>query len=390
MSKITEDSGSSSAQTMPIWLEKAFRQADIPIKHAAKIDPTLWGKTVDYELSPSMLDSTTADTHILYCVCEYEENDWLGSELWEHFYEHFCDWTSNAFPNASKEVLTTLRDCIRDRGIYVSTASGHSMAKHLGNTIDSGKDGAFHFWSPEEVEAVQRARRKFRRRLRNVSDLYADLTDPGPTAEEAREAARKHYAELKERRLQVLLTKHPLSEKPTTEENEKDKKFDDELPPDPIQFNRPNNLPSPRQNTSISQCFSSDASKYGGDKYEAIDGALFIFHRNCDINDVPYPARGHFFRHMLKGEALNFFSNELCQLTEIDKIVLLTREYFQPESSRHQYLQEWESVSLQHTIQQHPDKSKADCFDIMLQRLLKIKKLLPSDMQIDSHLRLKL
>ncbi|CCU74673.1 hypothetical protein BGHDH14_bgh03207 [Blumeria hordei DH14] len=201
------------------------------------------------------------------------------------------------------------------------------MAKHLRNTIESGKGGAFHFWTPEEVEAVQGVRKKFCQRLRNVSDLYADLTDPGPIAEKAME--------------------HPLPDKPTPKKEEKKNNFDDELPHNPTTFDRSSNLPTPRQ-----------------DLYEAIDDALFIFHRRCDINDVSYPARGHLFHHMLKGEALTFFSTE--------------------------YLQEWESVSLQLTLQQHPDKSKADCFDIMLQNLLKIKKLLPSDMQTDSHLRLKM
>ncbi|CAD6506467.1 BgTH12-07695 [Blumeria graminis f. sp. triticale] len=201
------------------------------------------------------------------------------------------------------------------------------MAKHLSNTIESSKGGAFHFWTPEEVEAVQQARKKFRQRLRNVPDLYADLIDPGPTAEEA--------------------MKYPRPEKSTPKKEERKNNFDDELPYNHTTLDRFSNLPTPRQNL-----------------YEAINDALFIFHRNCNINNVSYPARGHLFHNMLKGEALTFFSTE--------------------------YLQEWESVSLQLTLQQHPDMSKADCFDVMLQNLLKIKKLLPSDMQTDSHLRLKM
>ena len=57
-----------------------------------------------------------------------------------------------------------------------------------------------------------------------------------------------------------------LPDKPTPKKEEKIL-FDDELPHNPTTFDRPSNLPTPRQNLSISQCFSSSASKYDGNKY---------------------------------------------------------------------------------------------------------------------------
>ncbi|KAF6784889.1 hypothetical protein CSOJ01_15677 [Colletotrichum sojae] len=117
-----------------------------------------------------------------------------------------------------------------------------------------------------------------------------------------------------------------------------------------------------------------------------------LFRDNCSKVGIEEHQLAPAFSIMLRGKASIFYANRLCGrgIRDFDTMVDNVRRYFETEEKRQSYLSEWRETTFNRIMQKHPDKSKTQVLDDLIEKLALIQRALPVSYHSDEVLRTQL
>jgi hypothetical protein len=134
--------------------------------------------------------------------------------------------------------------------------------------------------------------------------------------------------------------------------------------------------------------YNSDDRKYGGEEYDILDVKLQVFYDCCAKIGIPETHYHAAFSVMLKGRASNFYYDKIAGRSfDFKTMVSMTKTHFETEENYQKYLSEWRETTFQRTIAANPEKSRLECFQIMVDKLQKIQRGLAKEYQYEHNLR---
>jgi hypothetical protein len=139
---------------------------------------------------------------------------------------------------------------------------------------------------------------------------------------------------------------------------------------------------------NLMKVYQSDEKKYGGDQYDILDTKLFIFYDLCGKVGVEESYFDRAFSSMLKGRALEFYYDKIIgrEYTFVQMVDMI-RTHFETEENRQKYLSEWRETTLMSTVRKHPDKTRLECLELMLDNLRAAQRGLSVQYQTEHTLR---
>lgn len=146
-----------------------------------------------------------------------------------------------------------------------------------------------------------------------------------------------------------------------------------------------------RQLTDLAKLYSDDSKKYGGELYDMLHTKLLIFYDLCTKVGLPEEQYHNAYSSMLKGRPSTFYYESLSNKGfNFRQMITMTQEVFENEATQQEYLKLWKACSLATAIESHPEKSKLQCLDMVVDRLKKIQPGLPQSWKEPESLRSQL
>lgn len=334
-------------------------------------EPTPEPDDFDLDLSDkAALTKATATTYIKRSMEYWKHSECFDSVLWMAYKEGFAGADEALFNLVSSYLRATLRDFLRERGVWIGDPSQSTAIKTL--LVNLLNEAPEHEWTPEDI-ILQNRYRGFHERSRRPGrvPLRASgtiLPEPivtyaaqGVVEQVKPEAGAETHAGL-----------DPLRTAPKTSEERSQNNPNSQLSPDlaetqflPFQYQL-----APTVLTNLSRLYK-DEEKFAGTE-DTIDYNITIFRvlcRNCQIGPNTYHLA---ISHMLTGDAKVFYYNEIAgkRLMFNEQIALLRLEYETPE--REEGLNDrWHNTSLVDEMAKHPDMNIRECFDLTVKILTK-------------------
>jgi hypothetical protein len=121
---------------------------------------------------------------------------------------------------------------------------------------------------------------------------------------------------------------------------------------------------------------NDDSKKYSGTKYEYMHKKLTVFKNDCTLLSITNGNMVTAIPILLTGRALDYFYNRLNLMRHnmtFEEIVHNIENHFKTPEVRQAHLNKWNSIRFHSIINDNPDKSRSDCFELMIDKLIKIQ-----------------
>ena len=346
-----------------------------------KVDEERWGDPFD----PNDEDQQTTENisgYIAYVIMIYQSRRYKDNDLWEIFHEDFENFTIEIFSQAHRQALRDLRTHLENNGVWIRRVKGSSYAKVLKECLEEENP---HEWTEQETRERNQSAHQFAAQPVQQSQV-PQLQTPG--TEQAAQTA------VPPRRLQWHQQR--------TYETPQSPDQPQSLPPFSSirQQRRPSHqpyrqFPIPEQGdkddtpskllTDLMKIYNSDERKYSGEEYDILDVKLQVFYDCCSKIGIPETHYHAAFSVMLKGRASNFYYDKIAGRSfDFKTMVNMTKTHFETEENHQKYLSEWRETTFHRTIAANPEKSRLDCFQIMVDKLQKIQRGLSKEYQTQS------
>ena len=305
---------------------------------------------------------------VLWRIQQYTTHKF--TTLSDVFADDFAQYVREDFEALDKDVITSLRDCLRANGAYVKKGRGLSMAKELAYVIQEEVP-----WPPDDEDR------------------------PPPKT--------SHYYPQQQRPLgQPLGQAPPLPPQPPVQTENTG-----QILPLPAQnygpnYRTPHLLPSPyqviqefgtrqvhghsKELATLAKMYNND-DKYGGSPTESLSYKFNIFMDLCTRAEIPQGLLHTAFPTMLTSMALEYYYSS-CQGVSLTTEQLFERfqSHFEGEEHRRNMLREWNNINLRGLLRASPDKNKGIIFNEMILKLRQIQRGLDYEFQSDTALRNKI
>ncbi|OBR02124.1 Glycosyl transferase [Colletotrichum higginsianum IMI 349063] len=424
----------------------------IPSAYTRFIDHTTWGD-VD-EVFTGQSEPKKLGSYIAYAIAQWEHDGLVSRDLWRHFVRDFHRWTDDVFHAAGNVMKESLRDTLRERGVYVAK-NQENIATNFFACLEHQE---YHEWSLDEVEEVAKDASKFKIAIQD-DDFLGDITGtnsiftkvPQPRADRRDTMTRvrdhrqeavdhaKHMEEMLEdttdrlRRQRLVSTARdipPASIKKHTyvdsrprrsarftvndvdddeyilsaDEDVHDGHFDrnatrrrrdsprPSLPAMTATRNDDEDRLQSRQFGDLARILNTDKMKYGGDMYDVFDMKVAVFFDACSKVDIKPQHYALAFSLMLRGKAADFYYRRICKpgIKDFTTMMNMVRDHFETPQMKQSYISEWHDTTFPHISEKNPDKSKAEILEILIERLEVIQTALPDSMQNDEAMKMQL
>ncbi len=349
-----------------------------------KVDEERWGDPFD----PNDKDQQTTENisgYIAYVIMIYQSRRYKDNDLWEIFHEDFENFTIEIFSQAHRQALRDLRTHLENNGVWIRRVKGSSYAKVLKECLEEENP---HEWTEQETRERNQSAHQSAAQPAQQSQVPQLQT---PRTEQAAQTA------VPPRRLQWHQQR--------TYETPQSPDQPQSLPPFSSirQQRRPSHqpygqFPIPEQGdkddtpskllTDLMKIYNSDERKYSGEEYDILDVKLQVFYDCCSKIGIPETHYHAAFSVMLKGRASNFYYDKIAGRSfDFKTMVNMTKTHFETEENHQKYLSEWRETTFHRTIAANPEKSRLDCFQIMVDKLQKIQRGLSKEYQYEHNLR---
>ena len=366
-------------------------QADEKIEY----DSTLSGKIFETK-NPQWHTTKHVNTYFIDCLDAYESYGRIDEELWESFQEDFEDWTEALFTLGNKKVRTTLRDFLRDNGVYVGGTK--YISQQLFNVL---KQDAYEEWPAEEIEKQLKTGRDFNSYQNPMFRAKMEARNHGLQVKESvmREQAVQQLPQMQPRQTQVQPPQEQqqphtnLDPRTTMALDTTAMKTSHDTVPERGLIQQTSVAPPTRDLptkalTDLGKLYHDDALKFGGEKYDILDAKLKIFRELCRKADIQPDYYHEAFSTMLKGRAHQFYYDHLAERNfDFDEMIRRVKAFFHTTENLQLYLQEWRSTTLRSIIMQNPDNDLSQNLELLIDKLQKIQKGLSTNHQSDYNLR---
>ena len=139
--------------------------------------------------------------------------------------------------------------------------------------------------------------------------------------------------------------------------------------------------------TEMRKIYNNNEKKYSGEEYDFLNVKLQIFYNCCTTIGLPDTEYAKAFSCMLKRRTSLFYYDKIAGRGYNFKAILIRmREHFETKESYQKYLSEWRETTLQKTISENSSKTRSECFQIMVDKLLKVQQGLTREYQFESNI----
>lgn len=332
-------------------------------------------KAADFDLK----DKTThnqviINAYILEKLQFYKITSKTDGRLWEYFKEHFDEWTSAFFHTASTEVRGELRDYLRSHGVFVNHLKRIDYALH-----DTLMESEQHEWTAEELFKV-------RRDGSFTSAVYK--TPSGSPISRYKATALPPESPKQQEKQEILnASGNDLIREgniPTKIEDDSYNNIIDQVLKTKLSKNvksdmglnylslygTPQDPTTARQLSELTKIYYDDSKKFGGNLFDILDTKLRIFFDQCRKVGLPKDQLPNAYSTMLKSKAADFYYAYLSgKGYDFIKLVQATKEHFETEHNRQEYLSLWRETTLLHLINKNPNKDRNECLEILFHTL---------------------
>ncbi|KAF6785974.1 hypothetical protein CSOJ01_15493 [Colletotrichum sojae] len=308
-------------------------------------------------------DPMRISTFMSWHIANWIEQGLYGRDLWLSFQREFDGWDTDLFDAASTRPLGILRDFLLYRGVYTPRDRSR-VAPNLVAVLE-GED--FHPWTSEEVEEIRAKAKDFNDLVEQQSGFLADITrgyvSPAERQRmdgEARAAKAQADREMNEMVARQLAANHAANRSP-------------------------HNLDTPRSRHTSSQSAISKPSTPQPSPHPSLSyppiPPLSSMHPPLQATQQPNP-----FVNRQRGSIFPPPSPIIDHRQPED----YPPWYFETEEKRQSYLSEWRETTFNRIMQKHPDKSKTEVLDDLIEKLALIQRALPVSYHSDEVLRTQL
>ncbi|EAQ83635.1 hypothetical protein CHGG_10039 [Chaetomium globosum CBS 148.51] len=393
----------------PNWREPAYT-AQFPQHLLSVVDHSTWGDlaAIDEieEPTPKQMNS-----HIYFLMeIFWASTSYTGRKLWGAFKDEFDEWTVQRWDMVPDRTRKHLRAFLSTNGVYVDNTNIPLPAKFEA----IAKRTTFRAWTSDEINSARENSTAFWKRLEDpkfVEDIQellpwtptipaipaAPTTIPTQPQVPLTTPALPLATPAPQRLPQT--TPAPRQQDPIPQmapAREADWETTPEVKQDPQTWPRPPEelyyapRGNPRHLADLAEMYNDDM-KYGGGDYDVLDVKIAIFRDACNRIGVPRWQASDAFPTMLKDRALQYYYNWLCSgPRDYDAMVAKIRGYFENEEQQHRYLTAWRDARLINMQAEHPDKSKSECLELLINRLALIQRAVPAIGQTEDTLRMQL
>ena len=127
--------------------------------------------------------------------------------------------------------------------------------------------------------------------------------------------------------------------------------------------------------TSLAKLYN-EKNKFSRDKYDVLNHKLVIFRELCGKVGISPDQTDKLklaVSTMLTGRASDYYYQVIAELNlDFNGIIEKLRTYFHTPENYQMFLSEWRTLTLPNVIAQNPDKSTAQCLDIVIDKLQKL------------------
>src|SRR5467141_3094068 len=300
-----------------------------------------WGHGIDI----GSADEADITQYTEWRISVYEGMVWRRAEdLVDYYADDFKDFTRDTFNICPSDVLKRLRDCLRERCIYVRKGRGVQIANELHKAVH--EDSPWPDDDPDKPEQILRA------------------TSQTPSGADIRGAlAVRPLAQSVEPQVATPLV-------PQLRARE--------------QSAAPETASAGRELANLAKLYGSVDMKYGGEPFDSLSYKYTIFMDLCDRADVPQGALLKAFPTMLKGLALDYYySSCRGRYATMSDFYRAIEAYFESDDSKRTVLSQWNNTTLQSIIEKSPGKSTTENLQILIKDLRHMQKGLDIELQSD-------
>jgi hypothetical protein len=372
------------------------------------------------------------DEFIQWKMDQYEQHNFTGSDLSQFYGEDFQNFELDTFRAADPALTRKLRIFLRKYGVYVNSLRGHYIPETLMAAIKEELP-----WPENDKENPERQSRRTmspapivqplspivlstpvlaqpqpRTQSRYTPNLsvspiripaaltplqipqiqqptpatgYTTRVQPAVTFEPIRQET--SHAQSKSPMLGQAYTQpqvHTQSRIPAPVQSQAPTPGRQEMPPYEL------DIPDySRQIANLSKIYA-DEDRYSGQSDDSFDFKFSIFVSNCVRSGIPMSAQGLAFPTMLTGLAKDYYYKSCQGLHTVEQLCDAIHKRFETEEQGRLNLLNWDTLTLDSTIKKNPEKSTAQCLDILIKQMTTTQRNLPVAYHSDYILRDKL
>ncbi|KAJ5576299.1 hypothetical protein N7535_003225 [Penicillium sp. DV-2018c] len=150
---------------------------------------------------------------------------------------------------------------------------------------------------------------------------------------------------------------------------------------------------TPKQLKNLARMYTNDEMRYSGKMYDVLEFKLLIF-GDCALSiGIPQPHFAAALPIMLTGPALSYYYAHLCDVgipRDFYTLVSRIRCHFETEDRHQLYASAWRNTTFYSVISENPGKSRIECLEILLDKITKIQRALPTVDKSQETLRMRL
>ncbi|KAJ5562323.1 hypothetical protein N7461_001084 [Penicillium sp. DV-2018c] len=369
----------------------------VPQSFVNEVDLETWRSITKYDDLTSPTEEQTT-SHIVWIACRWEGKRLVGRDLWTAFTHQFDDWDEERWGDTTKQVQKHLHQFLMDNGVYVETKAGLCVATALYNVAAADE---YQFWNSAQIQEWSERSTVFKRKLEDPAfvDNIIEPDEPLNLPRRIRNASPHVQA-------QPQAPARPALRQPYLVPTYIPQPREHSAPPPPQTSttaprvgspdptwrasdapNRENNYAeplqglTPKQLKNLARMYTDDEMRYSGKMYDVLEFKLIIF-RDCALRiGIPQPHFAAALPIMLTGPALSYYYAHLCEVgipRDFHTLVSRIRCHFETEDRHQLYASAWRNTTFYSVISENPGKSRIECLEILLDKITKIQRALPT------------
>ena len=323
--------------------------------------------------------------------------DFTDFTLWDCAREELQGFTVDIFKKLRVDVRSKLRKHLIQRGVFVATANVRYTNSHA--LYDAFQGEEYHQWTDEDLKVFKSADSFLitSRMLQKRMDIQTEsphpttpVVPPNPQTHPTTPAVPPNPQTVTYPPISPLGSVPPFGSQFNAPETPRYPQFPSHEPatphftppftaPQTHQFGNPLQFGNPQPGpTTYSKEVATVAKLYSDDqKYDGIgdsfDFKLTIFYDICRRSGLPQEGYISAFPTMLKGLAQDHYYNSHLSTRPFLDVCSNIRQFFEGPEYYRKNLTQWNAVSLQSVLDEHSSKSTYQCFQILIEKLLKLR-----------------
>ncbi|KAI6251504.1 hypothetical protein HI914_00540 [Erysiphe necator] len=343
------------------------------------------GKKFDPKDSGRLTESIV-NGYISYSIEAWKVLKYKDDDLWMAYQEDFENWSEKTFKIAHINAIRSLRDFLRENGVFVNKVKSVNMIKSLMETLGETDQ---HIWTPPEIQ-YQLARGHMNTRL---IALPTETKDPEAETYETKSTLVYKNQDAKQiptisQSQQIPFKQNLPSQARSSQPYSQYAPENSSLAPNPQIMKNFSNYKNSgdRAITNLRKTYTQELKYCGAG--DSLSLKLEMFYDLCAENGITEDLYRISLPIMLSGQVHTYYYSTIAKLNlDFNGAVQMLRNQYETEQRQQKDFSEWSTITLAKMLTQNSNKSLQECFELMLENLRSIQLRLDPIYQTQKALR---